>query len=94
MKNNAQGDRLKGLSLTIIVTVLLQCGGAVWWVSAQARDGYFLERRVSDVESALAKTVDGAGALNERLARIEERLAAQSVLLGRIEKNISVLGKE
>lgn len=94
MKNIAKHDRLRGLSLTIVVTVLLQCGGAVWWVSAQARDGYFMERRVTEMEGALAKTTEGAGALNERLARIEERLAAQAVLLGRIEKNIALLGKE
>ena len=78
----------RGVPLALLFTVLLQGGAAVWWVSAKARDGFFLEQRVSVVEDSLAQRRKTDEVIGERLVRIEERVNAQIVLLDRIEKQL------
>jgi hypothetical protein len=89
MKIEMNIERLRGLSLTFLLTLLMQCGAAVWWVSAEARDNEYLEKRVDVVEMVAAKNGAQLGQICERLARIEERLSAQMVLLGRIDKQMA-----
>jgi len=88
MKYNINIGRLGVIPLTLVLSVLLQAGAAVWWVSAKARDNYFLEQRVAAMEIVIAKDREQSVQINERLARIEERLKAQSVLLARIDRKI------
>ncbi len=89
MKVEMKIGRLRNLSLTLLVTLVLQCGAAVWWVSAKARDNVFLEQRVVNVESVLSQTRESTAKICEKLARIDERVKAQMVLLNRIDKQVS-----
>ncbi|HBM91009.1 MAG TPA: hypothetical protein DD400_03920 [Rhodospirillaceae bacterium] len=89
MKVEMKIGRLRSFSLTLLVTLVLQCGAAVWWVSAKARDTVFLEQRVVNIETVLSNTTESTAKICERLARIEERVKAQMVLLNRIDKKTS-----
>lgn len=88
MKMEVHDGLIRGLPLAVLMMILVQGSGAIWWVSAQARDKAFLEQRVERLETGAAKADDTSGAVLQRLARIEERVAAQNVLLERIEKRI------
>lgn len=74
----------------LVLALLIQAAGIVWWASAQDRDGYFLAQRVSNLETGLAHEADGQNQMLERLARIEERVNTQLVFLDRIEKQVSI----
>lgn len=89
MKLEVNDGIIRGLPLAILLTLMIQGAGAVWWLSAKARDGVFIERRVEKLEGSLAHSREVGELTAERLARIEERLAAQGVLLVRIEKQLS-----
>jgi len=82
---------VRGLPLALLVTLLVQGSAAVWWVSAKARDTYFLEQRVSNLESGMSRTQESQGQMLQRLVRIEERVNAQVALLERIDKQISTM---
>ena len=86
--NTNAGGMMRGVPIALLVTVLLQGGAAVWWVSAKARDGYFLEQRVDVIEESLMQRRKTDEGMSERLVRIEERVNAQIVLLDRIEKQL------
>lgn len=91
MKMEVNNGMIRGVPLALLITVLVQGAAAVWWVSAKDRDTAFLERRMTSVETGLAHTSGAQGQVLERLIRIEERTNAQSVLLERIDKQISSL---
>ncbi|NTU76219.1 MAG: hypothetical protein HGA90_00130 [Alphaproteobacteria bacterium] len=78
----------KHVPLALVASLLIQGATIVWWASAKERDNFFLTQRVANVESGLARTSEGQGQLIERLARIEERVNAQLILLDRIEKQL------
>lgn len=80
---------LKGLPVAILVTLLLQGAAGVWWLSAKARDSVFIEQRVDHLENAATRTGESQGQTVERLARIEERLNAQTLILSRIERQLA-----
>lgn len=81
---------VRGIPLALLIAVLVQGGAAVWWVSAKARDTVFLEQRVSSLEVGLSHANSAQGESLQRLARIEERINAQSSLLERIDKQIGI----
>lgn len=86
MKGMNQMGGQRHVPLALLVTVFLHCATAVWWVSGRARDAVFLERRVGQVEEILGQRRRSEELVIERLARIEERVNAQLLLLDRIEK--------
>ncbi|HAX90905.1 MAG TPA: hypothetical protein DCY07_01690 [Rhodospirillaceae bacterium] len=88
MKLEVQDGILRGLPLAVLITIMVQGAGAIWWVSAQARDNNFIEQRVEKLEASAGKAGEVEGAVLQRLARIEERLGAQSAALERIERKV------
>lgn len=88
MKLEVNDGIIRGLPLAILLTLIVQGGSAVWWVSARTRDSVFIEQRVTNLEGGLARAQDSQGQLLQRLARIEERMNAQITLLERIEKQM------
>lgn len=74
--------------LAIIAALLLQAGGAVWWAATKDSDDRFHQQRIDRLETAMAQTREGQGEVLERLARIEERVNAESASLDRIEKRL------
>lgn len=93
MKNDVSIGKLRGIPLALLVSLVLQVGVAVWWVSAKARDNYFLEQRVDQLETVVSRSRENTNQIYERLVRIEERVKAQTVLLNRIDKRVSVIGR-
>lgn len=75
--------------LALIAALLLQGATIVWWASAKERDAFFLEQRVSTLETGLSHSAAAQSQTLERLARIEERVNAQLVLLDRIERQLA-----
>jgi len=89
MKLEVHDGLIRGLPLTILVTFLIQGGAAVWWLSSKARDNVFVEQRVERLELIAVRTNEAHTQTVERLARIEERQSAQTILLEHIEKQLS-----
>lgn len=91
MKFEVNNGIVRGVPLAVLVTLLVQGGAAVWWVSAKARDTDYLEQKVVMLESSFSRTTDTQGQMLERLVRIEERTSSQSLLLERMDKHLSSL---
>ncbi|MDD5587273.1 MAG: hypothetical protein PHY92_10050 [Alphaproteobacteria bacterium] len=74
--------------LALVAALLIQGATVVWWASAKERDGFFLEQRVTSLETTLSHTAEAQTQTLERLARIEERVNAQLAVLDRIERQL------
>jgi hypothetical protein len=79
--------------LALVAALLLQGATIVWWASAKERDSFFLEQRVSNLETSFSHTTEAQNQTLERLARIEERVNAQLAVLDRIERQLSAARK-
>lgn len=88
MKFEVNNGIIRGLPLAILVTFLVQGSALVWWASAKAKDGVFLEKRVVHLEAGVQSFDKTQGLILQRLARIEERISAQRRLLERIDKRM------
>jgi hypothetical protein len=75
--------------LAITVALFLQVCGIVWWASARDADVGFQQRRIDRLEQAASETRTSQTEMLERLARIEERLKAQTDLLQHIDKQMN-----
>ncbi|QQR69125.1 MAG: hypothetical protein IPI58_00055 [Alphaproteobacteria bacterium] len=79
----------KKVPIALIVTLLLQAAGAVWWVSTKDAEDRHRDQRISGIELAIVKAGDTQDTINDRLTRIEERSAATNATLERIEAILS-----
>lgn len=79
----------KHVPLALIGALLLHGATVVWWASAKERDSFFLEQRVSNLETSLTRATESQTQTLERLARIEERVNAQLAVLDRIERQLA-----
>jgi hypothetical protein len=68
----------KRVPIALIVTIVLQTGGIVWWAASMSERISYLERR----ETATAPQAD-------RLTRVEVQIEAIREGVGRIERMIS-----
>lgn len=75
--------------LAMALALCVQAGGIVWWVSARDAELHFQQRRIDQLEQASGTAQSAQTEILERLARIEERIAAQSGALDHIEKQVS-----
>ena len=73
------------LPLALLGAMLLQAATALWWAAQQGSAISWHETRLAAVEAHSA-TLDRQ--LLDRLARIEERVAAQAALLGDIKNDL------
>ena len=74
--------------LAIVAALCLQAGGIVWWASARDADVNFQQRRIDHLEQTASETRTSQTEILERLARIEERVTAETHSLERIEKQM------
>lgn len=72
--------------LALIGALMLHGATVIWWVSARDRDSFFLQQRVATLENSASRANETQMQMLERLARIEERVYAQSDVLDRIER--------
>jgi hypothetical protein len=73
------------IPLALIVTLLMQFGGFVWWFSSVESRLTIKEQRLTRVEQRLDDDQRAISAIGERLARIEERSNTQLEILRRID---------
>ena len=74
--------------LALAAALLLQAGTAVWWAATKDSDDRFHQQRIERLEAAMTQAKEGQAEVLERLARIEERVNAESASLDRIEKRL------
>ena len=74
--------------IAILFTFLIQGSALVWWVSARVQETHFIDRRVNKLEDVVHISGKLETQLLQRLARIEERLSAQGILLEKIDKRV------
>lgn len=75
----------KRVPISLILALLIQTGSFIWWaagVSFELRDH---ERRIMSVETFNTQVTVSLGGIGDRMARVEEKLSAQSDTLNRIE---------
>lgn len=77
----------KRVPLALIVALLIQTGGMVWWAATIQAEGNAREARLVKLEQQTAND----RAVGERLARVEERLAAQGQDISNIERYLRQL---
>lgn len=77
--------------LAIVLALLLQAGGAVWWAATKDSDDRFHQQRIDRLEESAAQAKEAQAEVLQRLARIETRVDAEASVLDRIEKQ---LGRE
>ena len=78
---------LRRLPAALALALILQGSAVVWWASAKDSDVRFQQQRLDHVEQTVADTRSTQTELLQRLARIEERLNSQTVLLERIDRH-------
>lgn len=78
----------KRIPVALIVTLLVYGGMGLWWASAtdERLEGH--KQRIERLENTSIESSKAQGQIAERLARIEEKSAAQVEILQRIEKRI------
>lgn len=91
MKLEVSNGVVRGVPLAVLFALLVQGGAAVWWVSAKARDTDYLEQKVVTLETGFSRANDTQAKMLERLVRIEERTSSQTLLLERIDKQLSAM---
>ena len=72
----------KRVPLALIVALVIQTSGMVWWAATIQAEGNAREARLLKLEQRTAND----RAVGERLARVEERLAAQGEDISNIER--------
>ena len=77
------------IPLALIVTLLVQFGGFIWWFSSVESRLTMKEQRLTRVEQRLDDDQRSIATIGARLARIEERSNAQIDLLKRIEARLA-----
>ena len=82
----------KGVPIAVILGMLLQTVGVVWFgATAVAGVNHTVaehQRRIVALEAANARMNDEARRVSDVLARLEERLAAQTTILRRLEETL------
>jgi hypothetical protein len=73
----------------LLLALLAQGVGAVWWMAERDRDHFFVEQRVTNLETAQMRTQDGQERVLERLARMEAEMDGAAKSLDRIERQMA-----
>lgn len=78
----------KHIPLAFLFGILIQTGGAIWWASAVNNTLNDHDRRIVAVESFAKSAALESQRLSEALARLDERLLAQTRLLQDIKEQL------
>ena len=78
----------KRVPLALILALMLQTSGAVWWASAQSTRTENTERRVQALEGVDTKVWEMMRIMGEALAAIRANQEGARSALDRIERNI------
>ena len=78
----------KRVPIALIVTIIVQTGGMIWWASGLTHRVDQHGRDITALHQDGRGYINEAARVRETLARLEERLAAQNDLLRRVEAAI------
>ncbi len=85
----AKGRSGLRIPLAILLGVLLQAAGAVWWASARDSEIRFQQARIDRLEGEMAQNMQVHMEILQRLARIEEKVGEGAALLQRIDHRLN-----
>jgi hypothetical protein len=79
----------KRVPLALILALMGQTIGVVWWAASLQSTISEHGRRIVVMEAADARMTTEAQRVSEQLARLDERMAAQTAILRRIEEGVN-----
>lgn len=78
----------KKIPVALILTMVFQTAGALWWAASISAFVESNQRRISVLEQSIDGIAKDAGASRERLVRVEEKITAQTTTLNRIDEAV------
>lgn len=79
----------RSVPITLIATIALQTAAIIWWASAMSTRVEDHDRRINQIEVAGRQTSEELRRATEAIARLDERLVAQTAILQRIEAQLT-----
>ncbi|WP_448950586.1 hypothetical protein [Labrys neptuniae] len=81
----------KKIPLALVITLLIQTGGVVWWSSQLNSRVTIIEEKSLKLEEEIGKLKDGGGEVRERFAKAETSMQAFVETTRRIEAKLDRL---
>lgn len=81
----------KKIPLALVITLLVQTGGVVWWSSQLSSRVNMIEERNIKLEVEIGKLKDNSGEIRERFAKAETTMLAFVETTRRIETKLDRL---
>jgi hypothetical protein len=78
----------KKVPLALLIGLVLQAGAGVWFAAALQGQVNTHDRRIGSLEVSDTRIHEDARRISEALARLDERLQAQTAILRRVEDAI------
>jgi hypothetical protein len=79
----------KRIPLALIVTMMLQFGGGIWWLSNIQFRIESQGEAIDALENTMSSTQNDRNTLDNRITRIEEKLSGQTEILREIKTLLS-----
>lgn len=78
----------KKVPISLILAIIVQSAVVMWWAARIDANDSEQERRIAAIESWRDGTQQQLQSVNERLARIDERIAIQTDMLKEIKNRV------
>lgn len=75
--------------IALILTLVIQTAGMVWWAASLSAAQADHRRRIGILEATDLRVAAEAQRMSETLARLDERIQAQTRILQRIEESVA-----
>jgi hypothetical protein len=79
----------KKVPLALIMTMFLQTVGIIWWAASLSTRVEHQERQIIALNTSDAQAKQEARRIGEWLSRVDERIAAQTEMLRRVEVSLT-----
>lgn len=79
----------RSVPITLIATIAIQTCAIVWWASAISTRVDAHDTRILEIENVNRQTANELRRATEVIARLDERIVAQTAILARIEVQLS-----
>ena len=84
----------KKVPLALIMTMALQTLGVIWWAASLSTRVEHQERQIVALNASDAQAKQEARRIGEWLSRVDERIAAQTEMLRRVEVTLSARNQQ
>jgi hypothetical protein len=79
----------KKVPIALIFTMAIQTVGVIWWAASLSTRVDHQERQIVSLVAAEQQTKQEARRIGEWLSRVDERIAAQTEMLRRLEQTLA-----